>query len=471
MTSRTDRCFTEGGMFVKMLLFALPIMTTSVLQILYNVIGSLIVGQFSGDPNALAAIGCTGPITGLIVNLLVGLSSGAGVIIAQKYGAGDESGVRRTVHTAMTTAVIGGILMMLVGISFANPIVSLIVQEELRSRAVLYVTIIFFGIPATSIFNFGASILRSVGESHTPLIILLSSGLLNVGLNLLFVTAFKMTVNGAALATVLSQYASAVAVVTVLALKKNCCYGLSFRELKIEKSILLRILMLGIPAGLQSAAYNVANMSITGVVNTFPRVYVSAAAICMSTIDSIIYASMNCFMQVAMTFAGQNYGANKKDRVNKSLIYAIIQIILAAGSVCAVIYIFRDPIATLFVDPNDPERIEVLSLSSRWLAFTVPFYIVLGISEVCAGFLRGLGYSVSPTVMNLIGVFAVRLIWTQLVFPNMAKDIFNLIACYPVSWFAAFVLQGSLVIFHFIKEWIKARRKPESKEEEAPLLR
>lgn len=470
MTARTDRSFTEGGMFVKMLLFALPIMTTSVLQILYNVIGSLIVGQFSGDPNALAAIGCTGPITGLILNLLVGLSSGAGVIIAQRYGAGDESAVRRTVHTAMTTAVIGGVLMMLVGIGVANPIVSLIVQEELRSRAVLYVTIIFFGVPATSIFNFGASILRSVGESRTPLIILLSSGLLNVGLNLLFVIVFKMTVNGAALATVFSQYASAVAVVAVLATKKTC-FALSFKELKIEKSILLRILMLGIPAGLQSAAYNVANMSITGAVNTFPRVYVSAAAICMSTLDSVIYASMNCFMHVAMTFAGQNYGANKKDRVNKSLIYAIIQIILAAGSVCAVIYIFRDPIAALFVDPNDSERLEVLSLSSRWLAFTVPFYIVLGVSEVCAGFLRGLGYSVSPTVMNLIGVFAVRLIWTQLVFPNMAKDIFNLIACYPVSWFAAFILQGSLVIFHLIKEWIKAKRKPESKEEKAPHLR
>ena len=446
MNAASRSRFTEGGMFVKILMFALPIMATSVLQILYNSADNIVVGQFSGDPEALAAVGCTGAFTNLVINLLIGVASGAGVIVAQHYGAERYRDVERTVHTAMMTSIIGGIIFMGIGLALHRQVLSLIVAEErLFEKAATYVLVICFGIPATSVYNFGASILRSTGDSKTPLVILTASGLINVLLNLLFVIVFHLSIVGVALATIISQYASATAIVAVLIRARGECYQLIPRKLRIERGILVRMLALGIPAGLQSAAYNVANMVVVGGVNTFDRPVISANAVA-GTVDGLVYVCMNCFMQAVMTFAGQNWGAGKVDRVKKSLFYSLIQVSLVGLAVSALTFVFCEPIVKLFVQSDDPLYTEVIDAATRWIRFLIFFYVLCGISEVLSGFLRGLGYSTLPMIMSLCGICLTRIIWVGVIFGYLPHEIEYLIACFPISWAIATVLMLILVI-------------------------
>ena len=312
MTATTKKSFTEGGLFFKILLFALPIMATSVLQILYNSADNIVVGQFSGDPEALASVGCTSALTHFIVNLLIGVASGAGVIIAQHYGAKRYSDVERTTHTAMLTSVIGGIIFMLIGLAIHRPVLSMLVtNESIFEKAATYMLVICFGIPATSIYNFGASILRSTGDSRTPLIILASSGIINVILNLIFVIGFHLSIVGVALATIISQYVSAAAVCVVMMRAEGECFKLDPKRLRIESGILVRMLYLGIPAGLQGAAYNVANMVIVGGVNTFDRPVISANAVAGSvTSPTVVILSPTSKSMEEPLFSFNSYHVN-----------------------------------------------------------------------------------------------------------------------------------------------------------------
>lgn len=449
MSTKAKQNFTEGGLFFKILLFSLPIMATNLLQMLYNSADNIVVGQFSGDPEALAAIGCTGALVNIILNALIGTSSGAGVVCAQFLGAGRRDGVSRTTHTAMTVSVIGGILFMLVGLLVHRPILSLIVNEKsILDKAALYVFIICFGIPAQAVMNFGVAILRSIGNSRTPFIILISSGLLNVILNLVFVIFCNMSIAGVALATIAAHYASATAVVIILLRAKGEAHHLEFKKLGIDIGIFKRMLFIGIPAALQSSAYSISNIFIVAGINTFDRPYISANTIA-GNLDNMLYVCMVTFTQSAMTAAGQNYGAGKADRVKKTLLYTLAQSIAVGIVVSTTVFLLKEPIIKLYVEASDPLFDEVVAATVRWVSFFIFPYIICGVFEVLAGFLRGIGNSTPPMLIVLFCCCLTRIIWVSAIFPNLPHEIESLIWCYPISWtlsviVALFVLIRSL---------------------------
>lgn len=315
--TKIKRDFTEGPLFFRITLFALPIMATGILQVLYNMADSIIVGKFSGDPNALAAVGSTGPVNTLLVNLFLGIAIGAGIVVAQNFGAKRYDEVSKAAHTAMTFSVFIGLALGAIGFAATPYVLKFIgIRPEFIDQSTLYLRILMCGLPANAIYNFGASILRSVGDSKTPLIILSSTGLLNVGLNLVFVLGFGMTVDGVALATICSQYVSAILVVTVLVKRKSEPYSIKFSRLGIDGRLLRRMLRIGIPSGLSSCMYSIANIAIMSAINTFPPASVSAYSI-SANIEGVTYTAMNCFQHASMTFTGQNFGAKKNDRIKK----------------------------------------------------------------------------------------------------------------------------------------------------------
>lgn len=446
MKADIKHSFTEGGLFFKILTFALPIMATSILQILYNSADHIVVGQFSGDPEALAAIGCTGAFTSLMTNLIIGVATGAGVIVAQQFGAKNGNGVRRTVHTAMSASLIIGVIIMAVALLIHRPVLSLIVASEaLLDKAALYIFIIFIGIPATSVYNFAASIMRSIGDSKTPLIILSLSGILNVLLNLFFVIVFHMSIAGVALATIISQYTSAAVAVAVLLKAKDENHGIRPRELRIEGGIFKRMLAIGIPAGLQSSAYSISNMVIVAGVNTFERPYISANTVA-GNIDGILYVSMVCFAQAAITATSQNLGACKPDRIKRSLIYSILLVIGVGGLMATAIMIFKIPLIKLFVSSTDPLYDNVIAAASRWLTFFVYPYVLCGIYETIAGFLRGMGRSVQPMVITLTCACLTRVVWMWFIFPHLPHEIESLLWCYPISYVLSLIAAFTLAL-------------------------
>lgn len=451
MSNTQRRSFTEGGLFFKILLFALPIMATSILQMLYASADNIVVGRFSGDEVALAAVGCTSAYTNLIINLLIGVSSGAAVVCAQHFGAGRREALSRAVHTAMTVSVIGGILFTAIGLLTHRPVMDLMINDEvIFEKACLYVLIICLGVPATSIYNFGAAILRSVGDSKTPLIILSSSGLLNVALNLVFVLGCGMSVEGVATATIISQYASAVAVVAVLMIRRGECYHFDPRKMTIDGASFTRMLAIGIPAGLQSSAYSISNIFIIKGVNTFDRPYISANTIA-SNVDNILYVSMVAFTQAAMTAVGQNYGAGKRDRINKTLFYTLVQAIGTGLIVSTVIFLFKENIVALYVDTNDVLYDEVVAATVRWISFFIYPYIICGVFEVLSGFLRGLGNSTGTMVTVLTCCCLTRILWVSFVFPYLPHEIESLIWCYPISWTLSVISAVGILIYELIK--------------------
>jgi len=291
--------FTEGPIFFRITAFAIPLMLTGILQICYNMADNIVVGKFSNDPVALAAVGCTSSFNNLIINLLLGVAAGTSVVVSQLYGANERRMVERTVHTSFLFSFFGGIVLMTVGMLLARPVLTLMgTKPEVIDKSVLYMKIICCGIPANSVYNFGASVFRAVGNSRLPLIILASSGLVNVGLNVFFVVGAGKSVDGVALATIISQYISAFAVIFALTLKKGESYQISFKKMCFDSRLLKRVLRYGIPNGIQSSMFSISNMMIASAVNTFPTTTVSANTIA-SNIDALAYTTMNSFSQAA----------------------------------------------------------------------------------------------------------------------------------------------------------------------------
>jgi putative MATE family efflux protein len=442
-----------------MLLFAIPLMLTGVLQQVYNMADNIIVGRFSGDPDALAAVGSTSSLTALIINCLLGIGGGSSVVIAQFFGARDEKSVSRTVHTSMTFSFIGGLVFTVIGIACAKPALTLMgTNKDLLEKAVLYMTIICLGIPASSIYNFGAAVLRSVGDSKTSLYILSTSGIINVLLNLLFVIVFNMSIAGVALATIISQYASAAAVVIVLVKRKEVCYNLNFRKLRIEKNLLARIMRFGVPIALQSSLFSLSNIVFTSAVNTFPKHTISAKTIAFN-IEVLTYTSMNAFSQAAMTFAAQNYGAKKYRRLNRIAVYAILSVAAVGILISQIEIFFGRELALLYIESSDPNKEAVISDVLEIFKTMLTTYFLCGIMEVMSGVLKGIGYSVSSMVCSLIGL-GVRVGWVLLLTPTARfHTIFGLVVAYPLSWGASIILLGAALIYAWHKRgiWCGAR--------------
>ncbi|MBQ7407175.1 MAG: MATE family efflux transporter [Clostridia bacterium] len=463
--SRSKQSLTEGPIFSRLLLFVVPVILTGVLQVMYNMMDNIVVGRYSGDPNALGAVGSASSLTALIVNIMLNLSSGAGVVIAQFYGAKDENKVSRTVHTAMTFSVIGGIVCMILGLVFARPLLTLMgTQEVFYDKSVLYMTIICFGIPASAVYNFGAATLRSIGDSKTSLYILSVSGIVNVLLNFFFVLVCNMTVDGVALATIISQYLSAIAIVRCLMKRSGESYQLHLRSLRIEAPLLGRIMRIGIPMALQSSLFSVSNIIVTSAVNTFPPHVVSAKTIAYN-IEGITYTVMNAFSNAAMTFIGQNYGARKFRRLNKVALYTVIQVAAAGILVGQVEILFARQLSSLYIGADDPARELIIDAVREIFRIQLATYFVGGVMETISGILKGIGYSFSSMVASLIGL-ASRVLWILFVTPTEKfHTIFGLFVSYPISWAFTILLLLICCVYAWKKIGIMRLAREEKQEE------
>ena len=459
--SKTKRSLTEGPLFIPMIQFVVPIILTGILQIFYNMADNIVVGRFSGDPLALAAVGSTYSLSNLIVNLLMGIAGGAGVVIAQSYGAKNYNKLTRAVHTSIVFSLLGGIVFCIMGLAISEPALTLMkTKPELMSRAMLYMRITCMGIPAMSVYNFGAATLRSVGDSKTPLFILSLSGLSNVLLNLFFVIVCHMSVAGVALATIIAQYVSAIAVISILFSRRNMPYTIKRELLKIDSDILKEILKLGLPAGFQGTLFSISNIILTSGMNTLPTTDISGKTIAIN-IEGLVHTSMNSYLHAAMTFTGQNYGAKKPDRIKKSIIYALIQVTVIGFVGGQILNLFSRPLINLYIDAADPNKEAVIKAAMELMAFMLSVYFMCGIMDTLSGALRGLGYSMIPMFISIGAICVLRAIWVFFVFPTEKfHSLIGIYTIYPISWFLGLSAAG-IALFVIYKK-IKKRLESEA---------
>ena len=453
--------FTEGPLFWKLIWFAAPIAATGLLQMLYNAADKLVAGQFSGDPNALGAIGCTATLGALIINFMAGMGSGVGVVVAQLYGGKRYNEVSRAVHTSFLFGFLLSIFLTAIGYVTLEPLLRLLgTQDVYMENATLYLRITYIGITATAIYNFGASILRATGDSKTPLIIGAISGLVNVIFNIFFVCVFNMSVDGVAIATVISQYFSAATVIIVLIRRNGESYKFSFRKLGIDKTLLFRIIRLGVPTGFQSCCFSITNLITVSAVNTFDFHYVTAFSV-SSTIDGFLDVISGSFMHSAMNASGQNYGALKPNRIKRVFFYSLLQSATIVFIISAILRIFRAQLAGLFVEAGMQERDLVIAAVVEWTGIMLATYFLQGVMNSVFGTVRGLGYSLLPLIFNLIGTCFTRIFYVYVIFPLEPFHTFSGLALlYPVSWTAASLMLSIIVFLAFrkIKQMNKAKQ-------------
>ena len=419
-----DMC--SGPLFSKIITFALPVMLSNVLQLLYNAADGIVVARFEGD-TAFAAVGSNGALITLITCMIVGLSVGVNSVTACLYGAGDKNGVQRSVHTAMLLSVICGILIGVFGYIFCVPLLNLMqCPQNVLKLSSVYMRITFVGLPSVAVLNFGSAVLRAVGDTRHPMQYLILSGASNVVMNLIFVGIFGMGVAGVAVATILSQTLAAFLTVRRL-MKSDGCYRLSLRDLKIHKSELIRFFRIGIPAGIQSSAFSLSNVFIQTSVNSLGDAAVSGCA-AAANIDNIIYMAQNAFYHTVISFVAQNYGAHKPKRIIKSFLYCT-GVSAAIGLVLGIICLsFANPLLHIFV--REPQAIQ---FGHERLRYTCMFYFVCGLMEVGSGALRGINRSMISTIESLIGSCLFRIVWILTIFAAN-PTIPTLFVSYPVSW-------------------------------------
>jgi putative MATE family efflux protein len=434
-----DMC--SGSIFKKMLMFALPLMCSSILQLLFNAADIVVVGRFAGD-NALAAVGSNTALINLLTNLFVGLSIGSNVLTARYYGAKQEKDLKETVHTSMMLSIYSGILLTVIGVVAARQILSWMqAPEEVIGLAELYLRIYFVGMTATMIYNFGSAILRAIGDTKRPLYYLLAAGVVNVVLNLFFVIVCRLGVAGVAIATVISQTISAFLVVRCL-MKEQGAIRLELKELRIEKDKLMRILQIGLPAGFQGIVFSLSNVVIQSAINSFGAIAVagnSAAA----NIEGFVYMAMNAFYQATISFTSQNFGAKKKDRINKILFAGQVYVV-ATGLILGSLAVFFGK-ELLGIYSTSPE---VIAAGMVRLQYICKVYFLCGIMDVFVGALRGIGYSIMPMIVSLLGACGLRLLWLATVFqiPQYhTQDIIYL--SYPITWVITFTVHALCYIW------------------------
>ena len=431
-TARTKPTLTEGPLFGKMILYVIPIIMTGILQLLYNTADQIVVGRFSGDPNALAAVGSTSSATALVVNVIIGMTAGAVVVMSQSFGAGQDELVSRAVHTVISFAAIAGVCFALLGLTVSRPLLTVLgTKSEYIESAVTYMRIIMCGVPASVLYNFSASVFRAKGDSRTPFIILSLSGLANVLLNLVFVIVFDMGVAGVATATIISQYISAIVILALL-MRTDESYRLEIKSLRIDPQMLKRILTVGVPSGIQSAFFSLSNMLVQSAVNTLTVPEVGGNTV-GTTIEGYTYTTLNSYYHATLAFVGQNYGAGKVDRVKRSLLLSVLQV-LSVGIVVGGLFALLLPyIATLFVDMTQENAVEIVAAAVLRSRIILPLYFLCGWMESLTGYQRGLGSSLRPMIVSLFCVCGIRIFWAKLLFPLVGSASF-LYAVYPISW-------------------------------------
>ncbi len=442
-----DMC--NGMLLPKILLFSLPLIASGILQLLFNSADMIVAGRYAG-PEALVSIGATSSLINLLINLFLGLSVGANVSIAHFYGAKREKELSDALHTAIFLGIIGGVILLVIGVVLARPLLTLMgTPSDVLDGATAYMRIYFIGIPFSLLYNFSAAILRAVGDTRRPLIFLTISGVINIILNLFFVILFGMGVRGVALATIISQGISAICIIVCM-MRSESVIKFEISKLRIDRVQAVRILRVGLPAGLQGSIFAVSNVLIQSSVNSFGSIAV-AGNTATANVEGFIYNSMNAFYQTTLSFVSQNVGASKLDRVKKSwLICEACVFVVGAAMGIGCLCFGRDILA---IYSSDSAVIEFGM--SRMRVIFVSYYLC-GMMDVCVGLIRGMGYSVMPMVVSLIGACVFRVIWIFTVFAHF-HSLKVLYISYPISWFLTMV--AHMICYYVVRRKDTAIRK------------
>ena len=437
-----DMC--NGPLLGKILLFSLPLMLSGILQLLFNAADMIVVGRWVGS-DALAAVGSTGSLINLLVNVFIGLSVGANVLVARYFGAGQERELSDMVHTAVLTSVICGFLLIFVGFFVApSALLAMGTPREVLGQSVLYIRIYFAAMPAMMLYNFGAAILRAVGDTRRPLYFLTAAGIINVILNLIFVIGFSMGVAGVALATAVSQVISAGLVLRCL-MRSDSAYRLDLKAVRIVPHKLLMMMQIGLPAGLQGAIFSISNVLIQSSVNSFGATAMAGNS-AAGNLEGFVYTAMNTLHQTAVSFVGQNYGAHKYKRIGRTAIMCV-GIVTVVGLVMGNGVYLAGRLLLHLYSPEEP----VIAYGMKRLFYICCPYFLCGVMDTLVGCLRGMGHSVLPMLVSLTGACLFRIVWIYTVF-SQNRTLDTLYISYPISWaLTAFVHLGCFLLIYMIK--------------------
>ncbi len=437
-----DMC--SGPLVSKILQFSIPLMLSGILQLLFNAADIIVVGQFTGSA-AMAAVGSTSSLNNLIINIFIGLSLGSSVLMARYYGARDTEDIHQLVHTSIMLSLISGAGLIVIGTALARPLLELMgTPHDVIDQAVLYMRIIFLGMPALMTYNFGAGILRAIGDTKRPLAFLFVAGVVNVILNLFFVIVFGLGVAGVAIATIISQYISAFLVLRCL-MKDDAPYKLEIRKLRMHRRMLMQIIRVGLPAGIQSAVFNISNVLIQSSINSFGSIAV-AGNTAATNIEGFVTTSMNAIYQASTSFTSQNVGAGNKERIVPVLLscLSIVAILGAALGWLA----FLGGRFLLGIYSSDPE---VIAYGMNRMSVLCTTYFLCGMMDTTCGSIRGLGYSIAPTIVSLAGACGLRVLWIYTVF-RLDRTLYTLYISYPISW--AITFSAHIICFIvFFRAW------------------
>ena len=441
-----DMC--NGTIMDKLISFALPLMLSGVLQLMFNAVDIIVVGRFTGS-QALAAVGSTSALINIFTNLFIGISLGSNVLAARFYAAGKSKEMSETVHTSITIALISGIIMAFVGAIFAKGALELMdTPDDVINQSVLYMRIYFMGMPFFMLYNYGAAILRAVGDTKRPLLFLIISGITNAVLNLILVIVFGLGVAGVAIATVIAQLISCVLVLTCLC-RSQSSYRLYFNKLGIRGDYMVQIFKVGVPAGIQSVVINFSNALLQSSVNSFGSTAM-AGYTAANNLLGFLYVSINSVTQACMSFTSQNLGVGKFKRMDRVLIDCIILSVAVSIVMGSSFYIFGRQLIGIYTSDA-----EVVKCGMEILAYTTLTYFLCGIMDLIPGALRGLGYSAVPMVLSVIGTVGTRVFWIFGIFPYY-RSLGILFVSYPASWGLTIVLQAAC--FYFVRKRVHGKR-------------
>lgn len=442
MSSKYTMDMCNGPLLKKIILFAIPLMLSGVLQLLFNAADVIVVGRFTGN-EALAAVGSTSSLINLLINLFVGVSVGANVLLGKHIGARDEENASKTVHTAVTFALVVGITMIFVGFFLSRPLLELMgTPEDVINLSVLYMRIYFVGMPAFMFYNFGAALLRAVGDTKRPLYFLTLAGIINVIFNLIFVIVFHMGVAGVALATIISEGISAFLVFLCLKGADGVLH-LDHRSLSFHKDVAIQMMKIGLPAGLQGCIFSVSNVLIQSSVNSFGSIAM-AGNTASANLEGFVYNAMNSLYQTSLSFTSQNMGAKKYKRVDKILIECLVIVMIVGIVMGGGAYLIGTSLLSIY--SSDPQVISYGLL--RMSLICVPYFLC-GMMDVFVGSLRGMGYSVMPMLVSLTGACLFRIIWIFTIFTTN-RSLFVLYFSYPVSW--ALTATAHLICYMIVRK-------------------
>lgn len=419
-----DMC--NGPLLRKILMFSIPLILSGILQLLFNAADMVVAGRFAGSV-ALGAVGATSSLINLLINVFVGMSVGTNVLVAHYYGANRGDELSQTVHTSIGLSLISGVILGVGGYVLASPLLSLMgTPDDILPHAVRYMQIYFIGVPGMLLYNFGSAILRAVGDTKRPLYYLLFAGVINVFLNIFFIVAVGMGVEGVALATIISQFISAGLVIRCLILEQGN-YRLELKKIRLYRDKVIRILRVGLPAGFQGAVFSISNVLIQSSVNSFGSIAV-AGNTAAANLEGFVYNAMNSFHQTALSFTSQNMGAKKFDRVKK-IMWICVGCVTVTGAVMGGAGLFfADELLALY-----STDVEVIAYGHLRLLYILSLYFLCGVMDVLVGSIRGMGYSIMPMIVSLIGACGLRVVWIFTVF-QWFRSLEMLYISYPITW-------------------------------------